>query len=181
MSPPVFCLSCARTYFNVRPSERRCPRCGGELADRGAENGGAPKGDGPRHGLPTDTRELRNIHDRLNEVLVDVDADTRRKVRFVITDVIAQSLRQRNGGTPGVTELTVEVREDLVRVEADGPGVSAGADLDGAAGRAADPLGGLALFVVDELAVRSGAADGPEPSAWYEIERTPSPGSADGG
>ena len=180
MSPPVFCPSCTRTYFNLRPTERRCPRCGGELANPGAENGGAPKGESRRHGLPTDTRELRSIHNRVNEVLADVDADTRRKVRFVITEVIAQSLR-RNGAAPGLTELTVEVRENLIRVEANGRGASAPESLDGSADNAADPLAGLALFVVEELAVRSGAAAGPEPSVWYEIERAPSPALADGG
>lgn len=178
MSPPVFCPSCNRTYFNARPENLTCLRCGTALVPKSTENGHlatavnghSPAPPGVRHRLSADTRALRATQSQLARILADVDTHESRRVRFVVTELIAQSIRRDSEAGPGIglVELTVEVRERTVRVEAEGPGVPVRIE----SGRSG-PLGNVAFIILDELATDWGSAGGAHPSIWFEVERTP--------
>jgi hypothetical protein len=177
MSPPVFCPSCERTYFNARPEDVTCLHCGTVLERQGAGNGHSPP-PAVRHRLSADTRVLRAMQTRLARILADVDAHDSRRVRFVVTELLAQSIRVDNGFEPGVVELTVEVSERTVRVEAHGPGVSAQSTSDDAESNGSGSFSDLAFVILDELAADWGSAGGAHPRVWFEVERTPEPALA---
>ncbi len=94
-----------------------------------------------------------------------------RRVRFVVTELIAQSIRRDEGVGPGIVELTVEVSERTVRVEAEGPGIPVRIANGNGAPSSRDRLPNPALLTLDELATSWGSGDGPTPRVWFEVDR----------
>lgn len=84
----------------------------------------------------------------------------------LIAQVVGRDPRFRGDGV----DLTIQLREDAVRMEASGPAVpSVGGKPD--PGSAADPLADWGSFILDRLADRWGMRGGARPSIWAEIER----------
>jgi predicted RNA-binding Zn-ribbon protein involved in translation (DUF1610 family) len=197
MSPTLLCRSCGRIYFNAPPDQQACPHCGASLIPRKsskprepngeegrkAPRGLAPDGEPERHRLCTDTRALRQTQEDLQGLLASVDRAARRKVRFLVTELIAQSIRRSADGVTGIIDLTVGVREAAIRVEAHGPGVPvpkrSKRDEEPAPEGGVDPLSDLALFILDGLADAWGTNEAADPSIWFEVERDRSRGAVD--
>lgn len=84
----------------------------------------------------------------------------------LIAQVVGCDPRFRND----VVDLTIELREDAVRMEASGPAAfSARAASD--AGAPTDALADWGPFILDRLADRWGVREGARPAIWAEIDR----------
>jgi anti-sigma regulatory factor (Ser/Thr protein kinase) len=77
--------------------------------------------------LPADASAPALARETLDGWLSDVDADVRRDVRSVISELVAHAVRE--GASP--IELSVQARAGRARVEVSDPGVGAGAPSPG--------------------------------------------------
>ena len=105
------------------------------------------------------------------EALLDgLEESSRRSCGLLASELIAQVTGQAPGFDGEPIGLTVQLREDAVRLEARGPvapSVQATADHDVVP---TDPFADWGRFIIDRLADRWGVGEGARPNIWAEIE-----------
>jgi hypothetical protein len=115
-------------------------------------------------------RSMKTISDDVEALLGGLDEDTRRTGAFLATELVAQAIGRAPGSPSGPVGLTVQVREQAVRLEATGPiassnGAAAGHD-DAVPG---DPFAEWGWFILDRLSDCWGVGGGAERDIWAEI------------
>jgi hypothetical protein len=116
------------------------------------------------------SRSMKAITGEVEALLDGLEESSRRSCRLLASDLIAQVTGRAPGSNGEPAGLTVQLREDAVRLEATGPvapSVQASADNDTVA---ADPFADWGRFIIDGLADRWGVGDGARPNIWAEIE-----------
>jgi hypothetical protein len=116
------------------------------------------------------TRSIRAVSGKVEALLGGLEARSARRAALLASELIAQvSGRPPVSGDEPV-ELTIRLRDDVVRLEATGPvapAVRAPADPDPVC---ADPHADWGRFILGRLADRWGGGKGARPSIWAEIE-----------
>ena len=102
-------------------------------------------------------RSMKAISDDVDALLDGLDENTRRSGAFLATELVAQAIGRAPGSPSGPVGLTVQLREEGIRLEATGPiapsnGAAAGHD-DAVP---ADPFADWGWFILDRLSDRSG-------------------------
>ncbi len=123
-----------------------------------------------RHRLRVDPgRSMRAVTAEVDALL----AGSGRQVpggALLASELVAQVVGRDPRFRGDAVDLTIQLREDAVRMEASGPmtpSVSCGSD----PGSATDPLADWGTFILDRLADRWGVQEGDRPAIWAEIER----------
>jgi hypothetical protein len=111
------------------------------------------------------SRSMKAITNEVEGLLGGLEETSRRTSALMATELVAQVVSRAPASNGGRVALTVQLREDVVRVEAAGPVPPSGArDL-------VDPLADWGRFILDRLADRWGVDDDAQRALWAEIER----------
>jgi hypothetical protein len=115
-------------------------------------------------------RSMKAISGDVEALLGGLKEDTRRSGAFLATELVAQAIGRAPGSPSGPVGLTVQLREDAIRLEATGPiapsnGAAAGHD----DAIPADPLAEWGWFILDRLSDRWGVGGGARRAIWAEI------------
>ena len=116
------------------------------------------------------SRSMRAITGEVEALLDGMEESARRSCGLLASELIAQVTGQAPGFDGEPVGLTVQLRDDAVRLEATGPvapSARATADHDPVP---ADPFADWGRFMIDRLADRWGVVDGARPNIWAEIE-----------
>jgi hypothetical protein len=126
-----------------------------------------------RHKLRIDPScSMRAITDEVEALLDGLEEQPRSGGALLASELIAQVVARDPEFHGEAVGLTIELRNDAVRMEATGPATpSAGGGWD--PGSPADPLADWGRFILDRLADRWGVGVDPQRSIWAEIERSP--------
>jgi hypothetical protein len=136
---------------------------------------GLGRGDAPleleQHDLRVDPRRsMKAITSEVEALLEGLEETSRRSSALMASELIAQVVGRNPGWHGEAVGLTVQLREDVVRMEASGPvapSVGAGSD----PGSAPDPLADWGRFILDRLADRWGVGGDAQRAIWAEVER----------
>lgn len=114
-------------------------------------------------------RSMKAITAEVEALLDGLDERSRRSGGLLTSELIAQVVGRAPGSQSGPVGLTVQLREDAVRLEATGPaapsiGATARHDL-----ASPDPVADWGRFIIDRLADRWGISGGARPDIWAEI------------
>lgn len=114
-------------------------------------------------------RSMKAITAEVEALLDGLDERSRRSGALLASELIAQVVGRAPGSQSGPVGLTVQLREDAVRLEATGPAVpSIGAtachDL-----APPDPMADWGWFILDQLSDRWGMGGGTRRGIWAEI------------
>ncbi len=115
-------------------------------------------------------RSMKAISDDVDALLAGLEEDTRRTGAFLATELVAQAIGRAPGSPSGPVGLTVQLREEAVRLEATGPiapstGAAAGHD-DAVP---PDPFAEWGWSILDRLSDRWGVGGGAQRGIWAEI------------
>ena len=113
---------------------------------------------------------MKAITGEVEALLDGLEESARRSCGLLASELIAQVTGQAPGFDGEPIGLTVQLREDAVRLEARetvAPSVQATADHDAVP---TDPLADWGRFLIDRLADRWAVGDGARPNIWAEIE-----------
>jgi hypothetical protein len=123
-----------------------------------------------RHELRIDPRRsMKAISHEVEELLKGLDESSRRCGALIASELMAQVVGRRPGWQSEPVGLTVQLRKDVVRMEATGPVTpSIGADQG-----SPNPLADWGRFILDRLADRWGVSGDSRRALWAEIKRTP--------
>ena len=114
-------------------------------------------------------RSMRAISDQVKELLDGLDEDSRQRAALLAGELLAQVNGREPGSDGEPIGLTIELREDAVRLEAFGsvaPSVRAAAEQDTVSG---DPLADWGRFILDRQADRWGVRC-ERATIWAELE-----------
>jgi hypothetical protein len=124
------------------------------------------------HNLRVDPRRsMKAITGEVEALLDGLEETSRRNGALMASELIAQVVGRAPGLHSEPVGLMVQLREDVVRMEATGPvapSVGARSDPDSAPG---DPLADWGRFILDRLADRWGVGGNAQRALWAEIER----------
>ena len=154
------------------------PSAAGQSRDAGfpgriAKGGpvGANANQGVTHRLSVaPSRSMKAVAGEVEALLDGVEESSRHSGALLASELIAQVTGQAPGFDREPVGLTVQLREDAVRLEATGPvapSIQATADHRMVP---ADPFADWGLFMLDRLADRWGVSNGARPNIWAEIE-----------
>jgi hypothetical protein len=116
------------------------------------------------------SRSMKAITGEVEALVDGMEERSRRSCALLASELIAQVTGRAPGSDGEPIGLTVQLREDAVRLEATGPvapSVRATADHDTVP---TDPFADWGRFIIDGLADRWGVGDGARPNIWAEIE-----------
>jgi hypothetical protein len=116
------------------------------------------------------SRSMKAVIDELEALLGDFEASSRRNAAFLASELIAQVVGRAPGRDSERVRLTIQLREDLIHLEATGPLAPA---LEPSADQAevpADPLADWGRFIIDRLADRWGVGGTERQELWAEVE-----------
>jgi hypothetical protein len=116
------------------------------------------------------SRTMRATIGDVEALLDGMEENSRRSCALLASELIAQVVARAPRFDIEPVALTVELREDVVRLEAEGPvspSVRATADHDAGP---VDPFADWGHYIIDRLADRWGVGDGAPPNIWAEIE-----------
>jgi len=124
------------------------------------------------HNLRIDpNRSMRAITGEVEALLAGIEEPSRRTSALMASELIAQVTGRTLGAGIERIGLTIQLRDDVVRLEATGPvtpSAGLGSDPDSTP---QDPLADWGRFVLDRLASRWGVGPEPQQALWAEIER----------
>ena len=129
----------------------------------------APTHHVPHHVRVGPPRSMRAISADVEELLDGLDEDSRQRAALLAGELLAQVNGREPGSDGEPIGLTIELREDAVRLEAFGsvaPSVRATADQDTVSG---DPLADWGRFILDRQADRWGVRC-ERATIWAELE-----------
>ena len=116
------------------------------------------------------SRSMKAITGEVEALLDGMEEGPRHSCGVLASELIAQVTGRAPGFGGEPAGLTVQLRQDAVRMEATGPvapSVKASADHDSVPG---DPFADWGRFIIERLADRWGVGDGARPNIWAEIE-----------
>ena len=157
--------------FSTAADEARDRAFQGHIARGAAVHANGNPDQGLTYRLPVaPSRSMKAITGEVEALLDGMEESSRRGCGLLASELIAQVTRRAPGFDGETVGLTVQLREDAVRLEATGPAapsVQASADHDAVP---ADPFADWGRFMIDRLADRWGVGDGARPNIWAEIE-----------
>ena len=109
------------------------------------------------------TRSMKSVTGDVQALLEEYGDEPRRSCALLATELIAQIVG-REQGLEGPVELTIQLRDNAIRLEATG---SASSPSDPAG--ASEPLAEWGEFLLDRLADRWGVRGWPHRGIWAEI------------
>jgi hypothetical protein len=115
------------------------------------------------------SRPMKAITAEVEALLDGLDEDSRRGGGLLASELVAQVVGRSPGSPSGPVGLTVQLREDAVRLEATGPvapSIGATARQDPAP---ADPVADWGWFILNRLSDRWGMGGGTRRDIWAEI------------
>jgi hypothetical protein len=118
------------------------------------------------------SRSMRAIADEVEALLAGLEEEHRNGGALLASELIAQVVARDPEFHGEAVGLTIQLREDAVRMEATGP-VAPSAGGGSSLGSPPDPLADWGRFILDRLADRWGVGTDPRRSIWAEIERSP--------
>jgi hypothetical protein len=110
------------------------------------------------------TRSMKSVTGDVQALLEEYGDEPQRSCALLASELIAQIVG-REQGWHGPVELTIQLRHDVIRLEATGPESSSGS-LNGTAERLAD----WGEFLLERLADRWGVKEAPRRAIWAEVE-----------
>ena len=115
-----------------------------------------------------DPRKLRQSLRELSDMWRWLEPDTARRVRLLLIEIVGRSSDPRRH-PHGSIRLVLNVRPEVVRIEASGPGLLTPSQLE-RPNRESERL--FPQWVIEDLADRW-AIDSPssDPAVWFEIDR----------
>ena len=148
-----------------------------ELGDAGFTGGatqGRPLPENPdvpvAHRLPVDrSRSMKSITEEVETLLGTLEDGPRQSAALLASELIAQVVGRAPGWNSESVGLTIQLREDAVRMEATGPiapPIEATPYYDVVHD---DPLGDWGRFIIDRLADRWGFGGSERQAIWAEI------------
>ena len=116
------------------------------------------------------SRSMKAITGEVEALLGDLGESSRRSGALLASELIAQVIGREPawGGDP--VGLTIELRDDAVRLEAMGPVVPLVHASNGVDGAPDEELADWGRYLMDRLADRWGVDGGPRRDIWAEIE-----------
>jgi len=114
-------------------------------------------------------RSMKSITAEVEALLDGLDERSRRSGALLASELIAQVVGRAPGSQSGPVGLTVQLREDAVRLQATGPvapsiGATARHDL-----APPDPVADWGWFILNQLSDRWGMGGGTRRDIWAEI------------
>ena len=126
-----------------------------------------------KHDLRVDPRRsMKAVTNEVEALLGGLEETSRRSTALMASELIAQVVGRDPGWHGEAVGLTVQLREDVVRMEASGP-VAPSARAGSDPGSAADPLADWGRFILDRLADRWGVRGDAQRAIWAEVARRP--------
>jgi hypothetical protein len=113
---------------------------------------------------------MKAVIDELEALLGGFEPGSRRNAALLASELIAQVVGRAPGRDSERVRLTIELREDLVRLEAAGPLAPAVEPSAEQAEAPADPLADWGRFILDGLADRWGIGGAQRQELWAEVE-----------
>jgi hypothetical protein len=110
------------------------------------------------------TRSMKSVTGDVQALLAEYGDEPRRSCALLASELIAQIVGREQGWDGGSVDLTIQLREDAVRLEATGPAAPAGQN------GTTEPLAEWGQFLLDRLADRWGVQGGPRRDIWAEVE-----------
>lgn len=107
---------------------------------------------------------MKSVTGDVQALLEEYGEESQRSCALLASELIAQIVGRERRWEGGSVGLTIQVREDAIRLEATGP-VSAAVN-----GTAPEPLADWGQFILDRLADRWGVGEGPRRDIWAEVE-----------
>jgi hypothetical protein len=134
------------------------------------------RGDAPlkfeTHKLRVDPgRSMKAITDEVEALLDGLEETSRRTAALMASELIAQVVGRAPESHGEPARLTVQLREDVVRMEATGPVPPSAGRRSDPDSVPADPLADWGRFILDRLADRWGVGGDARRALWAEIER----------
>jgi hypothetical protein len=111
------------------------------------------------------TRSMKSVTGDVQALLEEYGDEPRRSCALLASELIAQIVGRERNWEGGPVELTIQLREELIRLEATGP-ASVGVDHNDAAA----PLAQWGEFLLDRLSDRWGVRGGPDRAIWAEVQ-----------
>ncbi len=157
--------------FSTAADEARDRAFQGDVARGAPVSANGNRDQGVTHRLRVaPSRSMKATTGEVEALLDGLEESSRRSCGLLASELIAQVTGQAPGFDGEPIGLTVQLREDAVRLEARGPvapSVQATADHDVVP---TDPFADWGRFIIDRLADRWGVGDGARPNIWAEIE-----------
>jgi len=130
----------------------------------------SPNGEASVHQLRVDpSRSMKAVTAEVSGLLDGMEDDRRQSSALLASELIAQVVAPAPGWNDQPIGLTIQLRGDVVRMEASGPVAPA---IDAAVENGAvadDPMADWGTFVIDRLADRWGLSGGSKRSIWAEV------------
>ena len=115
------------------------------------------------------SRSMKAVTAEVSGLLVGMEENQRRSSALLASELIAQVVGSAPGWNDQAIGLTIELRGDGVRLEANGPVAPAIQPIAHNDVVADDPLADWGVFVVDRLADRWGLSGGSNKTIWAEV------------
>jgi hypothetical protein len=123
------------------------------------------------HRLRVDpTRSMKAVTAEIDALLADLEESSRHSGALLATELIAQVVGRAPGASGEPVGLTIEVREDAIRLEAAGPVAPSVEEIADRNGDPPDPLADWGRYIIDRFADRWGIGGGAQREIWAEIE-----------
>jgi hypothetical protein len=124
------------------------------------------------HNLCVDPgRSMKAITDEVEALLDGLDETSRRSSALMASELIAQVIGRAPGSHSEPVGLTLQLREDVVRMEATGPVAPSAGESSDPDSAPADPLADWGRFILDRFADRWGVGGDARRALWAEIKR----------
>jgi hypothetical protein len=110
------------------------------------------------------TRSMKSVTGDVQALLEEYGDEPRRSCALLASELIAQIVGRQDGWEGGPVDLTIQLRENAIRLEATGPAGTAYQN------GATEPLADWGHFLLDRLSDRWGVRGGPRRAIWAEVE-----------
>jgi hypothetical protein len=110
------------------------------------------------------TRSMKSVTGDVLALLEEYGDAPQRSCALLASELIAQIVGRQRGWEGGDVELTIQLRENAIRLEATGP--SSTENQNGTT----EPLADWGQFLLDRLADRWGVRGEPRRGIWAEVE-----------
>lgn len=107
---------------------------------------------------------MKSVTGDVQALLEEYGDEPRRSCALLASELIAQIVGREQQWEGGSVGLTIQLRDDVIRLEATG-GATAAVN-----GTAPEPLADWGQFLLDRLADRWGVGEGPRRDIWAEVE-----------
>lgn len=110
------------------------------------------------------SRSMKSVTGDVQALVDEYGDGSRRSCALLASELIAQIVGRQQTWEGGSVELTIQLRDDAIRLEASGPPAPASQNGN------TEPLADWGQFLLDRLADRWGIRGGPRRDIWAEVE-----------